>query len=368
MNPHLAAIGMHGDYRQVRIPCDLCDGEEFTLLQSQGRIAEPGVYGELAVSACNRCGFIMINPRYEERFYRDYYRKTYRQVATGDRVPTREYLDRQAARGEKILEFLKPLCAGPGKLLDVGCSSGGTMVPFIKASWNAVGVDPDVGCVEYGQDRLKLPVRIGDAENLDFPAGTFDLVLNLGTLEHVYDFRRAFKELRRILKSDGVLFFQYRSSQMWGSPLEYFNHNHYCYFSDNTIRLAMLAFGFEPLRMTSEAIEGIPGMRYVVARPAAPAGKRRLLEAVGRGLRDDAGELLSGLQRYSESFRERARNFLALAERKGHDPQRIYRAIRSGQADCIVLDGPPDEAVRRGILEAQRFLQFEQQALGSGAP
>lgn len=358
MTSYLEAIGMPDRYRRVQVPCALCDGREFTPVQSRGRIAGPGVYGELPIRGCNRCGFLMINPRYEDQFYRDYYLQVYRRVATGEIRPTPEYLQRQAQRGGRILRFLEGLGTRPGKLLDVGCAAGATMIPFRNASWEVTGVDPDLGCIEHGKRALGLSLQLGDAENLAFPAGTFDLVLNLGTFEHAYDLRKAFQNCRRVLKENGLLFLQYRSTTLWGSPLEYFNHNHSCYFSDNTIRLGLRVFGFEPAEFTREPLEGIPGMHYVVARPTEPVSQEQVLQAIEGGLRDDVPDFLARLRAYEHEFRERARRYLALVDRLNGDPEGISCALRAGEADYRILDGPVEEAVQRGILEARSFLQF----------
>ena len=73
-------------YSKVMIPCEVCDSEEFEVLQRYGRIEGPGEYGELKVSVCKKCGYRLLNPRYEDSFYEDYYRRLYRDVAYGSSV------------------------------------------------------------------------------------------------------------------------------------------------------------------------------------------------------------------------------------------------------------------------------------------
>jgi len=326
------------------------------MLQAVGRIGSPGEYGPLPVQACVRCGLVMVNPRYERRFYRDYYRTCYRRVATGSPVPTVEYLRRQVQRGERIRRFVQPFLPGAGKMLDIGCSAGATMIPFQRNGWSCVGVDPDAGSVRAGRHRLGVDVRVGDAEGLSFPKGEFTLALGLGTFEHVYDLAGALRRCRACLRPEGLLLLRTRSHRLWGSPLEYFNHNHYRYFSQRTLRLALLRYGFHTVQVSTEPLEGIPGTYYTLARAVHPVPLARLRRMIAAGMGDDAAVLAQRLLSYGRGYRRRARRFLALVDSCGAEPRRVARAVRAERNPFTLLDGPVDEAVRRAELEARLFL------------
>lgn len=353
---HLKTIGINGTYRLRLVPCEICGGRRFGLLQALGRIGTPGTYGPLPVRACGRCGFVMINPRYERRFYVEYYRRLYRRVATGTPTPTAEYLQRQIRRGERIRLFLQPFAPEARKMLDIGCSAGATMIPFLRKGWSCVGVDPDGGSVRAGRQRLRLPVRIGSAEELSSKKGEFSLVLSLGTFEHVHDLGSAMRRCRRALGDGGLLFMRTRNHAMWGSPLEYYNHNHTRYFSERTLQLALLRFGFEPVRFTSEPLEGIPGTFYTLARAARPVPLRDLLRRINLGMRDNPAELGRRLRSYGRRYKAQARGFLSLVESCAGDSRRIARAVRAEKGPFTILDGPVKEAVQRAELEARLFL------------
>lgn len=356
MPEHLQAIGMRGRYAVQDIPCEVCGGTEFVVLRSRGRVGEAGVYGDLPVAGCHRCGYVMVNPRYEARFYEEYYRSAYRKVATGDTRPTPEYIERQRYRGRRILDSLRRWAPKPGRMLDLGCSVGATMMPFQEAGWDAVGIDPDTGCVEYGRVELGLPVQLGEAETLDLPDRHVDLVVSLGSLEHVHDLGAALRSCRRVVRDGGLLFMRYRSRTMWGSPLEYFNHNHYRYFSERTLRLLMERYGFSPLAFIEEPLEGIPGAEYLVTQAAEPGGLDAVIRAVESGVRDDAEGFRRELQAYEATFAERSRRFLEFVAVHGGDHEAIAGGVRAGRVDYVILDGPLDEAVERAVMEAELFL------------
>ena len=60
-------------YKKISYPCEVCGSRKFYNLQNYGRVSEPGVYGELKVVCCIRCGYKMQNPRYQKSFYKEYY-------------------------------------------------------------------------------------------------------------------------------------------------------------------------------------------------------------------------------------------------------------------------------------------------------
>ena len=154
------------------------------------------------------------------------------------KTPTEEYVSTQYDRGANVLSYLEQYSIPAGAtLLDHGCASGGTMLPFLEAGWRAIGIDPHEESVRKGVEELELDIRVASGECLPFEDGKFDLVISLGSLEHVHDFRKSMSELHRVLKDGGVLFIRWRSNTLWGSPYEYYNHNHYRFFSPETWRL-----------------------------------------------------------------------------------------------------------------------------------
>lgn len=95
-------------------------------------------------------------------------------------------------------------------LLDVGCGAGYAMQ---KASdeldCSCKGVDPDPGAHGVGRflkDLVKKEVIIkGNAENIPFESGVFDIVFSSHVLEHVNDENQSLLEMKRVLKDDGIL-------------------------------------------------------------------------------------------------------------------------------------------------------------------
>lgn len=94
------------------------------------------------------------------------------------------------------------------RVLEIGCGMGTDGAQFAKAGANYTGVDLTEAAVELARKRfevsgLKGEFRVADAERLDFPDESFDLVYSHGVLHHTPDIEAAVREIHRVLKPGG---------------------------------------------------------------------------------------------------------------------------------------------------------------------
>lgn len=342
-------------YAPKMICCELCGSAETELFQHRGRIRKAGEYGYMPISICKNCGFTFQNPRFPDEFYREYYRELYREVAFDAAAPSEEYVKTQIDRGRNVRRYVEEaLGRKPGVLLDHGCASGATMIGFREAGWTVYGIDPHEPSVAAGVNKFGLDIKVAGGENLPFPDNSFDVVISLGSLEHVYDFARSMQEIARTIKEDGHLFIRWRSDQLWGSPYEYYNHNHYRFFTENTWDLALAVFGFQRTTHTRYEIEGNTGAAYTIAVKSAVAPSLDALLAAGR--RDDWRLRINEMTAYKQAFRAKCRNFLAFADSVGRDPTAVKNGVDAGLVTgSRLLLGDPAWTVPRAILEAERY-------------
>lgn len=271
--------------------CEICAASEFTSLVDEVK-TDTDYYSRLPVVACSRCGFVMQNPRFNKEFYDAYYNHYYRLMLFGNKEPEKDFIADQVRRGTLLYNSLQPHLPERGRLLDVGCSAGGLMVPFVKHGWDAFGTDPDLGYVAYGCERLGLKIEAVAAEDMKLPSGHYDLIVITGSLEHVYDVNRVLEICRRASADAGLLLVEGRAFN-YGVMNGYFSHNHRRYLTANSIQLLMLKHGWTPLWTTDKPICGPtrPGGVYALGKASmglAPAALRRTIED---GLRDEAGRL-----------------------------------------------------------------------------
>jgi len=105
------------------------------------------------------------------------------------------------------------------RVLEIGCGCGSEAERFARAGAHYTAVDLTNAAVSLTRQRFqlaKLPGRFlqGDAENLPFPDGCFDLVYSHGVLHHTPDTAQAIREVYRVLAPEGraTIMLYYRHS------------------------------------------------------------------------------------------------------------------------------------------------------------
>jgi SAM-dependent methyltransferase len=127
-------------------------------------------------------------------------------------IGTRTFFERiEAHRYEK--EWHIPAAANFAntrglRVLEIGCGLGTDGAQFAKAGADYTGVDLTNAAIELARERFELfgltgKLQVADAENLDFPDESFDVVYSHGVLHHTPDIDAAVQEIRRVLKPGG---------------------------------------------------------------------------------------------------------------------------------------------------------------------
>ena len=127
-------------------------------------------------------------------------------------IGSREFFERvEAHRYEK--EWHIPTAADFAntrglRVLEIGCGMGTDGAQFAKAGAIYTGIDLTDAAVELARKRFQvsgLPgeFHVADAERLDFPDASFDLVYSHGVLHHTPDIEAAVREIHRVLKPGG---------------------------------------------------------------------------------------------------------------------------------------------------------------------
>ncbi len=94
------------------------------------------------------------------------------------------------------------------RVLEIGCGLGTDGAQFALAGADYTGIDLTDAAVDLARQRFdvfNLPgtFRTADAENLDFPDESFDVVYSHGVLHHTPDIVRAVQEVHRVLRPGG---------------------------------------------------------------------------------------------------------------------------------------------------------------------
>ena len=94
------------------------------------------------------------------------------------------------------------------KVLDIGCGSGWSTEQFARAGAKISAIDLTEKAIELTKKRFALyhlegDIRVGDAEKIPYPDGTFDYVFVWGGLMHTPNTEGAIREIYRVLKKGG---------------------------------------------------------------------------------------------------------------------------------------------------------------------
>ncbi|MSP12992.1 MAG: methyltransferase domain-containing protein [Chloroflexi bacterium] len=117
-------------------------------------------------------------------------------------------------KGRKFLQMCPPMAAylTPGtKVLDVGCGPGPITrdIAAMVYPGPVVGVDSEPKSIELAGNLVKeshisnLTFQVGDALQLDFADGSFDVVLSMNVIGWLRDPVRALQEQRRVTREGG---------------------------------------------------------------------------------------------------------------------------------------------------------------------
>ncbi|WP_200251379.1 class I SAM-dependent methyltransferase [Lamprobacter modestohalophilus] len=129
-------------------------------------------------------------------------------LAGEDRQAYQAQADTRYALEPYIPEFAGFNTARGLRVLEIGVGLGADHQRFAQAGAVLSGIDLTERAVEHTRRRLAVfglasDLAVGDAENLQFPDESFDLVYSWGVLHHSPDMPKAIAEVWRVLKRGG---------------------------------------------------------------------------------------------------------------------------------------------------------------------
>lgn len=173
--------------------CNLCGGasQDF-VFQKEG----------FDLVRCKSCGllYVLNPPSNAERessysFQSGYHTELARHAAL---------IAQHAAEAEANIRLLARH-ARPGRLLDVGCSTGLFLSAARTRGWTVRGLEYSQDSARVAREENHLPVDQGELRFGTYPKGSFDAVTMWDVIEHLPDPRQAIGIVREILAQDGLI-------------------------------------------------------------------------------------------------------------------------------------------------------------------
>jgi SAM-dependent methyltransferase len=147
----------------------------------------------------------------------------------------------------------------PGRILDVGCSTGRFLALARDAGWEASGVELSPLASSFARDKWGLEVVTGQLADAPFTRGSFDAITLHHVLEHIPDPKGFLAmEVLPLLRPGGVLVLEVPNftslesrvnRELWQDlrPMEHLYH-----FSPSTLSHMVVSAGFEVLRVRTK--------------------------------------------------------------------------------------------------------------------
>ncbi len=285
------------------IECDLCGSSEFTVLFMQRDLNRSDEVRLFQVVECRACRLIYLNPRPEGKEMTPYYPQEYYERygaadATQNRPSSwlrrlrksvrRDLLERfyqypTLRSGSPVGEYgllraLKTAClhlerrrlqaigreadiipfVGKGRLLDVGCGTGGAMASLMELGWEVSGVDISLYAASRVRERLGCEVFAGNFEDVSLGERRFDVIRFCHSLEHLPSPRRALEKAHRFLQPAGLLWIEVpnaASLDRWIFGRHWFAWElprHLYHFTPDTLIRLLACTGFRPVKLRGD--------------------------------------------------------------------------------------------------------------------
>jgi 2-polyprenyl-3-methyl-5-hydroxy-6-metoxy-1,4-benzoquinol methylase len=224
--------------------CLLCEGLDFQVIEDCGE--------GYSVLKCRNCGFAFVDPVPRHENIQDIYSRDYYEPWIV------EQRGRRIRMWRKRLKTLNSLSKKKGRLLDIGCGEGLFLEIAKRDGWDVIGTELSSFAVNHIREKHGIQVFKGEIVDIGLPDKSFDAVTMWHVLEHTTDPIMTLKEIKRVIKEDGIFILavpnlnNYPSKWVYrivkGRRMHLFSPEdrelHLYHFTPKTIELALEKTGF----------------------------------------------------------------------------------------------------------------------------
>lgn len=163
--------------------------------------------GHFAMRRCGQCGLIFLSPRPTPEslsaYYPDIY-APYRRAIQDETSGLMRWMRRRNIRKRsRLVEQFAT--STPGRLLDLGASTGIFMDDMRSLGWQVVGIELNQQAAAYARERLGLEMICAELSQAQLPASHFDAVTLWDVIEHTFDPAQILAEVWAQLAEGGII-------------------------------------------------------------------------------------------------------------------------------------------------------------------
>ncbi|RPI15807.1 MAG: class I SAM-dependent methyltransferase [Lysobacterales bacterium] len=166
-----------------------------------------GLPGRYRVVRCARCGLLRTNPRPAPAAMGSYYPEDYGPHQMNDEAdasPAGAATRRARLLRRLGLEVRATPPVSPGRLLEIGCASGGWLARMQQAGWSVRGIEFSPRAAERARHR-GFDVQVATIESATAPPEPVELVAAWMVLEHLHEPVEALRRVREWVTPEGYL-------------------------------------------------------------------------------------------------------------------------------------------------------------------
>lgn len=266
-----------GDRRVFQVmevfACGLCESMNFSIIFTQKDRYEQ----QVSLAVCNRCGLRQLNPRKDDDELKDFYTSQFYSMYGMDEKKQNKpkWIQRKVSIAKGLLDSAEAHRSLEGsRLLDIGCGHG-----FL------IKLAEQRGCLVSGIEASEKQAQELKAAGFNVFAGTFqqyfaenrdlfEIITLSHVLEHVAMPREFLKDIRQLLKPDGLLVIEVPNigwQSVHGKYPGSTHSAHIYYFTEKTLQALLEVAGLEVLSTSY-------GKRGAYLRAVATSGVIRPLD------------------------------------------------------------------------------------------
>ena len=181
------------------IKCTICRSSEYDVVfkENEAQIHQ--------IVKCAKCGLMYANPQ------KTTIAETYCAETTKSLPPLTEkdqsiqQAHNKVSDYKKINGFINAEIANKGRVLEIGAYSGAFLNLFKEQEWEVLGLEPNKRAVTYAKDNYGIDMLQSSLEAANLGKESFDAVVMLHVIEHLYDPAMGLEIINSILKQGGIL-------------------------------------------------------------------------------------------------------------------------------------------------------------------
>lgn len=227
--------------KNVKSNCILCSNINRDFLYQRDR---------WTVYCCTKCKLGVLDPRPTDEELADLYRNEYFKSQYKDELlmNSPEMKKRLSQEKHRIRFFHR--YKKTGKVLDIGCGRAYFLLACREKGYDVEGIDVSADVASYVSSELNIKVHIGEANILDLPEKSFDVITMWHSLEHTADPNIYLQKAHSWLKDNGVLvvdvpnYAGYDAVKTWDNWLGWQLPYHFYHFTKSSLFALLNKQGF----------------------------------------------------------------------------------------------------------------------------